>query len=88
MSIDDVVALVTKMHLEPGDILVIEATDIETWRLDAFWRAWNSAVTAAAPKNLKDLLIIVRSAEDPDLEKLGDDEARRLYDVLKRRLYG
>lgn len=91
MSPNDAITLVTKMHLEPGDILVVDMPDAP--RLDdrEFWLSWNAAVAAlppAAQERLKSTLIVMRDEDDPAFGFADDAYARRLYDALKRRFHG
>lgn len=81
MSTDDVVTLVSKLHVDPSTVLVLTVPE------DAAWRAHDTltAIKAALPTRLQDVPMFALH-EGFELSTLSDAEARQFYDALKRRL--
>lgn len=83
MSTEDAVELVTKMTIGPTDVIVVRCgPHASLYEVASAFRDFG----ARHPQ--LNGVPIVAVPEDIDIEKLDDREARRLYDVLRKRFEG
>lgn len=84
MSTEDAIELVTKMTIGPNDVIVVNVSG------DAHVGEVAQAIArdrGHVPKLVDVPFIVVRDGHY-DIEKLDEREARRLYDVLRKRFEG
>lgn len=84
MTVDDAIALVTKMTFGPRDVLVVTVAPTADFRVIA------EAVTARRHEipRLKDVPVLVTREDIAAIEKLDDAAARELYAALRTRFEG
>jgi hypothetical protein len=84
MSTDDAIELVTKMTIGPTDVIVVRVQQ----NGDAREAARTIAIRRDEVPRLTDVPFIVAREDHFLIELLDEIEARRVYDVLRKRFEG
>lgn len=84
MNVDDTVELVTKMTFGPHDVLVVKVAP------EADFRAIveNIAASRNQVPRLEGVPFLFTREDFAEIEKLDERDARKIYDVLRKRFEG